>query len=269
MRWALGGRSACVGQRCEGCIPARMQMAATSAWGSTTRVAIPSPASVQVAVTAAGTAHALVVWWELRMDAGGGARLSTAPCWARPAGPGAGPNPARSAEGDGARRLSEQAWRDHWTPCWVPLQPPQRLRARPLARQRMWHVSPQSPIATEVSALRISTPWIIVATAARGSTACRCALHGPAGQPGVQSARAARVWPGQAALQREQASLSLAAAEWSCRVEAGLTRSGARPAAGQGEVVRLRTAHSDLSFSVTLADAPGGADSPLHHVVIA
>jgi len=44
-------------------------------------------------------------------------------------------------------------------------------------------------------------------------------------------------------------------------VEAGLTRSGARLAAGQGEVVRLRAAHSDLSFSVTLADAPGGADS--------
>ena len=86
-------------------------------------------ACTQARATASGTAHALVAWWELRMDAGGAARLSTAPCWiSQPhPSPTQHPGPAPSPRGSCSGRLQPQAWRDHWKQVWLPVQPARRI----------------------------------------------------------------------------------------------------------------------------------------------
>ncbi|KAG2485028.1 hypothetical protein HYH03_016231 [Edaphochlamys debaryana] len=97
--------------------------------------AAPPPASgrkatIQVPVTADGTAHAVLLWWQLGMTKEGPAEaaesgsgsgegpallLSTAPEWVqgRP-----------EAGGDGGPLGGfEQRWRDHWKQCWAQLTP--------------------------------------------------------------------------------------------------------------------------------------------------
>ena len=96
---------------------------------------------VQVQATAAGTAHAIIMWWKLNLDKSGHITLDTAPAWVNePTNnaflstpvPGVSHNAAcgsleQAACGRrGMQTRSEQPdqqWRDHWKQCWTPVQP--------------------------------------------------------------------------------------------------------------------------------------------------
>lgn len=69
-------------------------------------------ASVKVPVTYAGTAHAVLLWWQLGMDQEGTLLLSTAPCWVVSVADGADEGPLEGVA---------QQWRDHWKQVWLPL----------------------------------------------------------------------------------------------------------------------------------------------------
>ncbi len=68
-----------------------------------------------------GIAHAIVVWWQLEMDAEGRVLLSTAPRWV------SGGGEEGSAQGGDGGPLHGigQLWRDHWKQTWAPVVQPQ------------------------------------------------------------------------------------------------------------------------------------------------
>ncbi|GAX73790.1 hypothetical protein CEUSTIGMA_g1241.t1 [Chlamydomonas eustigma] len=70
---------------------------------------------VKVPITAAGSAHAVVIWWQLDMDPEGSILLSTAPSWIQKS-----MDPCQGAD-DGPLEGVSQGWRDHWKQCWAPL----------------------------------------------------------------------------------------------------------------------------------------------------
>ena len=95
----------------------------------------------QVQATAAGTAHAIIMWWKLNLDQSGHITLDTAPPWINTsaeaaslpasvpksdtnvigmeqAGLGCGQSGTQTVDGQ-----PEQQWRDHWKQCWTPVQP--------------------------------------------------------------------------------------------------------------------------------------------------
>lgn len=95
----------------------------------------------QVQATAAGTAHAIIMWWKLNLDQSGHITLDTAPSWTiTPAEAASLPDSVPKADANvismehtelgGAQsgtqtmgRQPEQQWRDHWKQCWTPVQP--------------------------------------------------------------------------------------------------------------------------------------------------
>ncbi len=103
----------------------------------------------QVQATAAGTAHAIIMWWKLNLDQSGHITLDTAPPWTN-ASAEAASLPASVAkadtnavsmeqvEVDGGQSGTpmggqpEQQWRDHWKQCWTPVQPHLTLGRAPL-----------------------------------------------------------------------------------------------------------------------------------------
>ena len=95
----------------------------------------------QVQATAAGTAHAIIMWWKLNLDQSGHITLDTAPSWTNISAeaaslPASVPKADASAVsmeqvelggGQSGRQTMggqpKQQWRDHWKQCWTPVQP--------------------------------------------------------------------------------------------------------------------------------------------------
>ena len=84
---------------------------------------------MQVPVTAAGTAHAIVFWWNLNLDNARRICLSTAPAWVASADAGADADCHQDSVKVSNNsmpltfELPKQQWRDHWKQCWAAVQP--------------------------------------------------------------------------------------------------------------------------------------------------
>ena len=97
--------------------------------------------ALQVQATAAGTAHAIIMWWKLNLEQSGHITLDTAPPWVKSSGEAASLPPSvpkadasivsmeHEELGGGQSGMQivdgqpEQQWRDHWKQCWTPVQP--------------------------------------------------------------------------------------------------------------------------------------------------
>ncbi len=96
----------------------------------------------QVQATAAGTAHAIIMWWKLNLDQSGHITLDTAPPWTNTSAEAASllaSVPKADADVISMQHVEvggdqssfqqtengqpEQQWRDHWKQCWTPVQP--------------------------------------------------------------------------------------------------------------------------------------------------
>jgi hypothetical protein len=104
----------------------------------------------QVQAIAAGTAHAIIMWWKLNVDQSGHITLDTAPSWTHTSDeaaslPASVPNADADAVsmehaqlGGGQNGMQtvdgqpEQQWRDHWKQCWTSVQPHLTLGRAPL-----------------------------------------------------------------------------------------------------------------------------------------